>query len=90
MEKYVLLDWRYPRPVRAPLHVALLWAARAAVRLAARLEEREKKAREKRAERAVVRAYVPARRGGVGLVEAVVVLAVAAYFVVGLVGVFVS
>lgn len=85
-----------PRPVaggaavRRLLCGALLRAARQAVRLAARLEAAQVPAARHAARvgRALPQAPVPAL--GVRLVEAVVVLAVAAYFVAGLVGVLVA
>lgn len=76
--------------VRSVLLAALLWAARSAVLLAARLEKSEAAVGGKRVVRASVPAAWPGGGGGVRLVEAVVGLAVAAYFVSGLVGVFVS
>ena len=76
-------------PVRGVLRAALLWAAQSAVQLAARLEQVEAAASEERVRTPVVRAYRPDGGLGVKLAEAVVGVAVAAYFVAGLVGVFV-
>ncbi len=72
---------------RRVLRAGLLEAAGRAVRLAARLEAAEAPAVR---ERVVARPYVPAGAVGVRFVEAVVGLVVAAYFVAGLVGVFVA
>lgn len=74
-------------PVRRVLRAGLLEAAERAVRLAARLEAAQAPAAR---ERVVPRPYVPAGAAGVRFAEAVVGLAVAAYFVAGLVGVFVA
>jgi hypothetical protein len=71
-------------PARRVLRAALLQAAEGAVRLAARLEAEAPVVRE----RAAARPVVPAGAVGVRFVEAAVGLAVAAYFVAGLVGVF--
>jgi hypothetical protein len=68
------------------LRAALLQGAERAVRLAARLEAEAPVVHG----RAVVRPVVPAGAVGVRFVEAAVGLAVAAYFVAGLVSVFVA
>jgi hypothetical protein len=75
--------------VRGVLRAALLWAAESAVQLAARLENVEAAVSEERVGASAVRAYWPDGGVGVKLVEAGVGAAVAAYFVAGLVGVFV-
>jgi len=72
-------------PARRVLRAVLLQGAERAVRLAARLEAEVPVAREQ----AVRRPFEPAGAVGVRFVEAAVGLAVAAYFVAGLVGVFV-
>jgi hypothetical protein len=79
-----------PGWVRGVVRAALLWSARSAVQVAARLERVAAAVGEQRAEAAAVRAYWSDGGVGVKLVEAVVVVAVAAFFVAGLVGVFVS
>jgi len=76
--------------VRGVLRAALLWAAKSAVQLAARLEKVEAAVSEERVEAAALRAYWSGGGLGVKLAEAGVGVAVAAYFVAGLVGVFVS
>jgi len=76
--------------VRGVLRAALLWAAKSAVQLAARLEKVEAAVSEERVEAAALRAYWSGGGLGVKLAEAVGGVAVAAYFVAGLVGVFVS
>ena len=78
-----------PGSVRGLLRAALLWAARSAAQLAARLEKVEAAVGEERVGAAAVQAYRSGGRVGVKLAEAVVSVAVAAYFVAGLVGVFV-
>lgn len=76
-------------PARRLLRVALLRAAERAAQLAARLEAADGSAREQAAEVAPVRPWVPAGAAASRWVEAVVVAAVAVYFVIGLIGVFV-
>jgi len=71
------------------LRAVLLRAADHAARLAARLEAAEAPARAEVPVVAAVRPYAAAGSLGVRLAEAVVLLAVAAYFVAALVGVFV-
>jgi hypothetical protein len=73
---------------RRVLRAGLLEAAGRAVRLAARLEAVEAPAAVRG--RVAPRPYVSAGAVGVRFVEAVVGLAVAAYFVAGLLGVFVA
>lgn len=77
-------------PARRVLRLALLRAAQRAVQLAARLEAAEAPARELAVRVGVVRPYAPAGTVGVRWAEAVVCLAVAAYFVAGLLGIFVA
>lgn len=72
---------------RRVLHAVLLRVADRAARLAARLEPAEARAR---APVEAARRYVPAGALGSKLAEGVVLLAVAAYFVAGLVCVFVA
>jgi hypothetical protein len=74
---------------RRVLRAVLLRAAVRAVQLAARLEQAGVPA-EKEVVRFAVRRYASVRPVGVRVVEAAVCLAVAAYFVAGLVGVFVA
>jgi hypothetical protein len=76
-------------PPRRMLRAALLRAAEPAAQLAARLEAAEAAARERPVGIGAVRPYAPVGAVGVRLAEAVVYLAVAAYFVAGLIGVFV-
>lgn len=71
---------------RRVLRAGLLKAAEAAQRLAARLEAQAPVVHV----RAAARPYAPAGAVGVRFAEAVVGLAVAAYFVAGLVGIFVA
>jgi hypothetical protein len=71
------------------LQAALLRAAEHAVQLAERLEAAEASARERAAEVAAVRPWVPAGAAASRWVEAVVVAALAVYFAVGFIGVFV-
>lgn len=75
---------------RRLLRAALLRAARQAVRLAERLEAAEAPAHERAVRVARLPLRAPAAVGGVRQVEAAVLLAVAAYFVAGLVGVLVA
>ncbi len=75
---------------RRLLRAALLRAAGQAVRLAERLEAAEAAARERAVCVAPARPQLPAAVGGVRRVEAVVLLAVAAYFVAGLVAALVA
>ncbi len=75
---------------RRLLHAALLRAARYALRLAERLEAAEVPARERARRAAPAALSWPAAAGAVGRVEAVVLFAVAAYFVAGLVAVLVA
>jgi hypothetical protein len=77
-------------PLRRVVRVALLRAAWMAIRVAARLEAGEAQARELRVAAGAVRPYAPAGAVAVRVVEAVAFLAVAGYFVAGLVGVFVA
>jgi hypothetical protein len=72
------------------LRALLLRAADRAAQLAARLEAPEVRAREPAEAVAAVRPYAPVGAFGVRLVEAAVLLALAGYFVAGLVGVFVA
>lgn len=74
-------------PARRLLHGLLLRVAGGAVRLAAYLERVE--AREHAASLEVVRPYAGGA-AGVRFAEVVVYLAVAAYFVVGLIAVFIA
>ncbi len=76
-------------PVRRVLRAVLLRAAERAAQLAARLEAAEVRARAP-AQPAAVQPYAPVGALGVRLAEAVVLLAVAGYFVAGLVGVVVA
>ena len=77
-------------PARRALRAVLLRSAERAAQLAARLEAAEAPVRERAVGVAAVRPYAPVAGVGVKLAEAVVCLAVAAYFVAGLVGVFVA
>jgi hypothetical protein len=77
-------------PARRVLHAVLLRVAERAARLAARLEQAEARARAPAKVVAAVRPYAPAGALGLKLAEAVVLLAVAGYFAVGLVCVFVA
>lgn len=75
-------------PARRVLLAVLLRVAERAAQLAARLEAADVRARAP-AKVAAVRPYAPAGALGARLAEAVALLAVVGYFVVGLVGVFV-
>lgn len=77
-------------PARRFLRAVLLRAAARAVQVAVRLEQVEAPVQERSAQLVSVRPYAGGRAAGVRLVEAAVCLAVAAYFVAGLVGVFVA
>ena len=77
-------------PLRRAVRVALLHAAWLAVRLAARLEAVEAPVRGLRAGIGAVQPYAPAGAVAIRVVEAAAFLAVAGYFVAGLLGVFVA
>ncbi len=77
-------------PARRVLRAVLLRAAERAAKLAARLEAAEVRASEAGKAVAAVRPYAPPGALGVRLAEAAVLLAVAGYFVAGLLGIFVA
>ncbi len=76
-------------PARRVLCAVLLRAADRAAKLAARLEAANVRARARAEAGAAVRPIAPAGALGVQLAEAAVLLALAGYFVAGLVGVLV-
>lgn len=77
-------------PFRRVARAALLRTAERAVELAARLEAAEAPVRDRAVGVAAVRPCAPVGAVGVRLAEVAVCLAVAAYFVAGLIGVFVA
>jgi hypothetical protein len=77
-------------PARRVVHAGLLRVALYTVRLATHLERVEVPARDRSAPLVSVHPYVAERGVSVCLVEVAVYLAVAGYFVAGLVGLFVG
>jgi len=77
-------------PARRVVHAGLMRVAAHAAQLATRLERVEVPARDQSAPLVSVHPYLADRGVSVRLVEVVVYLAVAGYFVAGLVGLFVG
>jgi hypothetical protein len=77
-------------PARRLLRAVLLRVAARAAQLAARVEKSEAPAQQRPASREAFYPCAGARAAGAGVVEAAVLVAVAAYFVAGVVGVLVT